>query len=646
MDEVTGPQSTLAGKLIVSEVQPGVRYRLTESLGEGAMGVAYLAQRESPTGTSPVVVKAVRPVLSVKQVAPELIARKEAVALGRLNERVPPSPFVVRFVDTGSAPIFVEVPSPWLAIEYVHGGVEGTTLEDRVRYSITKTGFAFDALRASHAVKCLSQGLSAIHSVDVIHRDLTPGNVLCCGFGEAEIFKISDFGVARPVGLDRTFGEVGVGTLGYAAPEQMLPGMTPLRAYTDVFSLACVTYFLITGRSYFTGGSPVVIHEAVESGVRRSISENQALCPEIAERPEAIEAIDAALARATSADVSERHPTAERFAAHLMAWLGEAPSRPRSSRRLVTAMVGTFRFSDPKGWSWSVRQLPRSDLIIKSASWDTDGRCFALTTNGPRFWNGEVWLDANQLQLPPGMSFATRYEAGGWLVGGAAGRLALCNTDGVSFVLQTPDPGIEFIAASGHLDGVLAAVGRRAEGPPMLLTFSERRWLEPLPLHGVSHVTCLMRLDEKHWLFAGRLDSGVGFVARFEPARGGAELMPAPPTRAYVAGACAPERGLAIVVGAHGATWRIEQQETSAVFVEGEPDLTASSVDILDREWVASAGALWTRDPEYDPVWRPVWKDLRWQTPFVSLISDPGMVMAMTADGGIVEGRDPTIGSR
>jgi hypothetical protein len=46
--------------------------------------------------------------------------------------------------------------------------------------------------------------------------------------------------------------------------------------------------------------------------------------------------------------------------------------------------------------------------------------------------------------------------------------------------------------------------------------------------------------------------------------------------------------------------------------------------------------------PTVDPEWRPVWRDARWQAPFVSLMADAGVIVAMTADGGIVEGRDIT----
>ncbi|HYP88231.1 MAG TPA: hypothetical protein VEQ59_08755, partial [Polyangiaceae bacterium] len=79
-------------------------YRLERQVGEGGMGSAYLALRQAPEGLSPVVVKLVRPAFGPNSDrAAALVVLKEAVALGRLNERVPPCPFVVRLVDTGAA---------------------------------------------------------------------------------------------------------------------------------------------------------------------------------------------------------------------------------------------------------------------------------------------------------------------------------------------------------------------------------------------------------------------------------------------------------------------------------------------------------------------------------------------------------------
>src|SRR6478736_3971997 len=160
---VSGPAS-LSGQIVESEFQPGVSYRLERRIGEGGMGQAFLALRQAPEGISPVVIKMVRPsVESGAQNSAGILVQKEAVALGRLNERVPPCPFVVRLVDTGITSYFGYPPTPWIAIEYVHGGVEGTTLEDRVTYSIAKTGYAFDSVRATHALRCLASGIAEIH---------------------------------------------------------------------------------------------------------------------------------------------------------------------------------------------------------------------------------------------------------------------------------------------------------------------------------------------------------------------------------------------------------------------------------------------------------------------------------------------------
>jgi len=56
---------------------------------------------------------------------------------------------------------------------------------------------------------------------------------------------------------------------------------------------------------------------------------------------------------------------------------------------------------------------------------------------------------------------------------------------------------------------------------------------------------------------------------------------------------------------------------------------------------VTSVGRLWVRDPESDVRWQSVWHDPSWQAPIVSLMADAGIVIGMTADGGILEGRAP-----
>src|SRR5689334_25074509 len=91
---------SLAGKVIRSERQAGVCYEIERCVGEGGTGAAFLASRKSEEGAAAVVLKVMHPNGGV---APEILAVKEAVALGRLNEQLPPSPFVVRLVDAGTA---------------------------------------------------------------------------------------------------------------------------------------------------------------------------------------------------------------------------------------------------------------------------------------------------------------------------------------------------------------------------------------------------------------------------------------------------------------------------------------------------------------------------------------------------------------
>lgn len=631
------PSKQFEGAVLASEAVPGVRYQLEQQLGDGGLGTSFLARRNGPEGSSPVVIKLLRS--SGPEVPADLIAAKEAVALGRLNESVPPTPFVVRFVDAGS----VEVGGgqvPWTAVEYVHGGVEGTTLEDRVTYAVHRTGYAFDATRTAHAVRCLASGLSAIHAAGVIHRNLTPGNVLCCGFGESEIFKISDFGLARAAGLSRTFVNVAVGTVGYSAPEQGSSSMGP---QADIFSMACLVYYLLTGQHYFLGESPMEMFKLVSAARRHSISIHPSLCPELLERPAACAAIDQALARATALAPTSRPATGAQFAATLLpALTGSSSLGPRSNTRLLSAVLSSRRpdipASEPK---WSVRVKPRDDMAISTVAWDTDGHALAVGHEGAWFYNGQTWLDAGQLlaKLPRGMTFTERYEAGGWLVGGDSHILSVVDAQGISDSIAAPNEAVHFSLASGRLNDFLVAVEHRVEACPRLWTLAARRWLRPLELSGAAHVSTLQRLDDARWVVAGRSNAGGGFAAVVSPLEFNSEVLAVPEVRAFVAGASLPERSLAVLVGSGGVVVRMEGTTLGASLIAADQDLSAAALDVFDREWAASLGSLWCRDTASVDPWRRTWHDPAWSTPFISLMADAGLVVAMSADGGILEGR-------
>ncbi len=627
----------LIGTVVESETLPGVRYQLQRPVGRGGMGMAFLANREAPEGSSPVVIKVMSPMFGGGAVSADVMAVKEAVSLGRLNESVPPTPFVVRYVDSGTDLELGGMRTAWTALEYVHGGVEGTTLEDRVEYAVQRTGFAFDPHRAAHAIRCITAGLSAIHAVGVIHRDLTPGNVLCCGFGQGELFKISDFGIARAAGLDRTFDGVTLGTLGYTAPES---GSSNAGTHSDVFSLAAVIYFLLTGKPYLDADEPATSLQLIMSKVRPALRDALSLSPEMASRLQECEAIDEVLARATSPVATDRPRTATQLAAMVLPALSEHGMAPRSSERLLSAVLGSRApAAAPADYTWTVRSRP-GDLMLRSIAWDTDGHALALSSRGASFWNGQTWLDASPIfeRLPSGMSFTQHHEAGGWLVGGQNPMLSVVDAHGISDRVESPNPNANFCLASGRLDDLLVALHHEQGEAPELCAVIGRRWLKPLPLHGVSFVNTLSRLDDERWLLGARTRDGLGFAAIYEPLKWQITPLETPDLRAFISSAATYERSLGILAGTQGVVLRVSNGQADVSRIDNESDLAAAAVDIQGREWVATSGLLWSRDPGQSS-WRPMWGDSSWRTPFISLMADAGLIIGMTGDGGIVEGR-------
>ncbi len=629
----TSPPSSTNGSLIHSESQPGVVYQLGEAVRRGGMSVAYLAQRQSEAGTSPVVVNVMKPSLGRGMVSAHMVAEKERVALSRLNDAVPPTPFVVRLIDSGSAQRGA-VAVPWTAVEYVHGGVEGTTLNERVKFSLNKTGQGFSPGRAAHLLHCLSSGLSAVHNAQVVHRNLSPNNVLCCGFGETEIFKISDFGVARSDGV-MTFGSVAVGTMCYSAPESASSGVG---AETDVFSLACIIYFALTGQHYFKARTAAEFLTQFESESRASLYDHVTLHADLQHRDDLVRELDAVLKRATAARPSERPSTPRELAQLMLPWLSDQAGLPASSRRLAHAVGSTPPSSSTHRYEWVIKSRPKSATQLISAAWDADGNAFALSHTGANFWNGHTWVDATSLlqALRHTPTFVQRYEAGGWLIGGQGPELTILDASGTGESAVLPAPEVSVSGARGRFDDLLVVVASEAGKPPALWTRVARRWMRPFPLNGASQVTTINRLDDERWLVGGATPQAGPFAAVYAPLQQELRTLPVLGSTPLRASATVLEQGLGCVVGGSGCLTVSEAGDEWAL-VNEQLSATAVAIDVQHHQWIGGRGCLWSRDAQGQ--WLQRWAHPEWTGDFCALLADGDRILGMTTDGGIIEGR-------
>lgn len=635
---------TLERRALLTRAQPDVTFEIDRAIGAGSYAIAFLAVRRAPGGQSPAVIKVVRPALMRRSVEmATLTAHKEITALSRLNERVPPTPFVVRLLGHDEIHVEqggLELRLPWLALEYVHGGAEGTTLEERIDFSVEQTGYAFDRDRAALALTCLATGLEATHEVGVTHRDLSPHNVLCCGFGNGEIFKLADFGIARPAGGPGTFVGLPGGTPGYVAPEQVRRDGEQAGPESDIFSLAAITFKILTGEDLFPSKSTVDTALLAHEKARRSITECQALCPELRELRSECLIIDRILARATAADPRHRPPSAWEFAASVLRVLRSGSRRSRPPRRRLESITD---YSAPRrfDWSWYVRHSPGDRRVLRSVAWDGDGRCLAAASRGLCFWSGTAWAEAPTVGFPNpyGVRFAERVDAGVYLVGGDGATIAQYSPEGFSSVLRAEDSSVAFTHASGELEDLAVLVGERASGPPLLFALTARRWMKPASLSRARNVTGIARLEDERWLISGRSHSGSGFAAIYSPLMLEVERLGADDTEQYSACAAQPDREMGVVVGARGRVLLVERGELRHLRIPGDPDLTAVALDVTGRVWAAAAGSLWLHDPTSTTAWSRVWHDDAWVVPFASVMADVGRVIAATIDGAIVEGR-------
>jgi serine/threonine protein kinase len=217
---------TLQGRVL------GGRYALGARLGVGGMGQVYRARDRVLERT--VAVK----VLSAASTEDlELVARfgREARAAAALNH-----PNIVAVFDSGA-----DGDLHYLVMEYV----EGQSLAELLR----RVGM-LEPGRVADVGRQVCQALAAAHAAGLVHRDITPGNVLV---DPAGLVKVADFGIAKLAAATTMTGDKVLGTAAYLAPEQAQG--RPVDGRSDLYSLGCVLYALLTGAPPFAGDSPVAM---------------------------------------------------------------------------------------------------------------------------------------------------------------------------------------------------------------------------------------------------------------------------------------------------------------------------------------------------------------------------------------------------
>src|SRR5437773_1275361 len=224
----------VAGQVLEQGIPPALLdqdfgpYRMKQVLGEGGMGVVYLAEREDLGSVAAI------KILRDAWLSPDRRERfaSEQRTLAQLNH-----PAIARLYDASTLPDG----TPWFVMEYVEG-VPLTQFCEEHASAIP------ERLRLFRAV---CEAVEHAHRHLIVHRDLKPSNILVKPDGSV---KLLDFGIAKQLDslegpVDRTRTGLRLMTPAYAAPEQILG--EPVGIHTDIYTLGVVLYELLTGRLPF-----------------------------------------------------------------------------------------------------------------------------------------------------------------------------------------------------------------------------------------------------------------------------------------------------------------------------------------------------------------------------------------------------------
>ncbi len=213
------------------------RYKLLQQIGEGGMGVVYMAAQETPVRRR-VALKIIKPGMDSAQVIARFEAERQALAMMD-------HPNIARVLDAGTT----ETGRPYFVMELVQGIPITQYCDDKLLNTVERLELFIQVCNAiQHA-----------HQKGIIHRDLKPSNVLIAIYDGKPVPKIIDFGVAKALHQNLTektmftqFGAV-VGTLEYMSPEQADMDLMGTDTRSDIYSLGVLLYELLTGSTPLDG---------------------------------------------------------------------------------------------------------------------------------------------------------------------------------------------------------------------------------------------------------------------------------------------------------------------------------------------------------------------------------------------------------
>jgi serine/threonine-protein kinase len=350
-------------------------YEILAPLGVGGMGEVYRAT-DSRLGRE----------VAVKVVSPQRTDEPGALARFQREARVVASlshPNIVALHDVG-----------------IEGGVAFAVMEllegEPLDRHIGSQGIPWT--QAVAIAESIAEALACAHDRSIVHRDLKPANIFVTRDG---LVKVLDFGLARqdpgradphmPTVPGDTEPGVVLGTIGYMAPEQVRG--EPAEPRSDLFSLGCVLYEMLSGRQPFEGGTAAEVQAAILRDQPRSVADfNGKVSTEVS----------ALVQRALEKRPEQRFQSARDFAFALRQCRGtseprrtESPSRKRLSRWLTAALaaIGLAVFSIGLGFTshrtpaaavgriQSLAVLPLSDLSAdRGQEYFADGMTEELTT--------------------------------------------------------------------------------------------------------------------------------------------------------------------------------------------------------------------------------------------------------------------------